>query len=1034
MTQGIEISDFVMMSDITEQSMMSLLKERFQKDNIYTLIRDVVVSVNPYKKLDIYTKKQIDRYKGKNIYELPPHIYTVADTAYLNLRGQGKDQCIIISGESGAGKTEASKLIMEYIAAISGSSIEVDKVKTKLLESNPILEAFGNAKTTRNDNSSRFGKYMDLEFDFLGNPIGGHITTYLLEKSRVVSPAQDERSFHIFYHLLGGADKNLLDKLHLSSNFNDYEYLKKSNCTTVSSLNNKTQFEIIVNALDSVGFTENEKDTLFNCVAAILHIGNISYKKNEVDDEKVTIENPDVCSTIAELLNIKTEDLINALTFRTVVDKSKSSDNKNIKVPLNYEKALSCQDTLAKSLYENLFLWLVSCINNNIIHGKNDGSPKYVIGVLDIYGFEIFQKNSFEQFTINYCNEKLQQLFIELTLKLEQEEYNNEGVEWENIDYFNNKEICDLIENKTNSIIALLNEECRRPGEKSDLIFLDKLNTHIKNNIYFDSREKNRNNKEIDLNMFKIKHYAGDVIYIVDGFIEKNTDLLYNDISLVLNSSSNSCIREMFPLNIDNLKTPETISTQFKNSMSQLIKNLTSKVPHYIRCIKPNNNKRAGEFNDELCLHQCQYLGLLENIKVRRAGYCFKKEFKKFIERFKVLTDETWPNWKGKEEEGVEIILKKAGFNKDEYVLGKTKIFIKKPQSIFNLENLRSENENKVATIIRARWLSYIYRKKYLESRKRIIIVQSMIRSKHEVQKFREVIRKIILIQKRWRGYITRKNIRKELIKYPQFCKILIWKHWKAYKVKKMFRTMIDASNKASNWRKVQWPDETYSNEKHLKNSYQILKNVHYRMNARKYRKELSNDRKEYLEWKSFAMDTFKSKASWSNSIKDQYTNDGLKMANNEKWKTICTDNSKIVQSFDCTKFHRRKLNKEVPRKFVITENDLYLISHDLKLKDKIPFSNLKEIGCSTKSDGIIIFYTSVAKGDLIIRSDSKCIEAISQIGILTKKKGNSIKINVSDSQKFNNAKATIPIEFVDGSNKLTIVPGKEKVVINVPK
>jgi len=1032
--EEIEVSDFVMMSDIDEKSMMDLLKERFTHDKIYTLIRDVVVSVNPYKKLDIYSKKDIDRYKGKNIYELPPHIYTVADSAFLNLREQEQDQCIIISGESGAGKTEASKLIMEYIAAVSGSSAEIDKVKSKLLGSNPILEAFGNAKTTRNDNSSRFGKYMDLEFDFLGNPIGGKITTYLLEKSRVVNPANNERTFHVFYHLLGGADKAYLDKFHLTNNFADYTYLNKSNCTTVATLNDKVQFQGMMKALDDVGFTEDEKNTLFSCIAAVLHIGNLRYKKDEEDEDKVIIENPELCQTIADLLSVQNEDLVTALTYRTVIDKNKFSDQKNIKTPLNLDKALSCQDTLAKSLYEKLFIWLVSCINNKILHGNVYGGNKFVIGVLDIYGFEIFQVNGFEQFTINYCNEKLQQLFIELTLKSEQEEYNSEGVEWENIDYFNNKDICDLIENKTGSVIALLNEECRRPGDKSDLTFLDKLNANVMKNPYYDSREKSLSNKDMDMNMFKIKHYAGDVIYTVDGFIEKNNDLLYNDISYMLNNSTNPAISEMFQNDWDNLKTPETISTQFKNSMNQLIKNLNEKNPHYIRCIKPNSEKKPDLFDDELCLHQCKYLGLLENIKVRRAGYCYRKEFSKFIERFKLLCKETWPNWRGQPEEGVKIILKQAGFQDEDYVLGKTKVFIKKPQMVFHLENCRNDKENDIVTIIRARWLAYAYRKKYLQDMNTIILTQSMIRSKWEVEKFRAIIRNVVLIQKRWRGYITRKNVKKELIQYPNFCSKIIWNNWKGYKGRKMMKDMSEASKKAQNWRSVQWPDDKYANTRFLKASYEILKVVHNRINARKYRKSLPADRKDMLEWKCKAMDEFSSKASWSDSAKDQYSNDGLKIKDTQgaKWSKICTDNSNIIQSFDCTKFHRRNLAKEVPRKMVITENDVYLVSTSLGLKDKIPFSSITEIGCSKKKDGIIIFHTSEAKGDLMIRSDQKCIEVVSQIALASKKKGQEIKVNVSDNQNFNNTRATIPVEFVDGSGKLTVNSGS-KIVISVP-
>jgi len=1036
MTEEVEVSDFVMMDDINEQSMMNLLKERYAKDKIYTLIRDVVVSVNPYKKLDIYSDKYIDRYRGKNIYELPPHIYSVADTAFLNLKDQGQDQCIIISGESGAGKTEASKLIMEYIAAVSGSSNEVDKVKSKLLESNPLLEAFGNAKTTRNDNSSRFGKYMDLQFDFLGNPIGGMITTYLLEKSRVVNPAKDERNFHIFYHLLGGADKALLNKLHLSGNFDDYEYLRKSNCTTVHSLNDKTQFDALMKAIDCIGLKKEEQDTLFKCVAAILHIGNLKFVNDETDEDKVNIENLDTCKIIAELLDVKWEDLVNSLTYRTVIDKNKNSEQKNIKVPLNMQKALSCQDTLAKTLYEKLFSWLVSCINDNIFHTKDDGSHRSVIGVLDIYGFEIFQTNGFEQFTINYCNEKLQQLFIELTLKSEQEEYNNEGIKWENIDYFNNQVICDLIESKTSSVIALLNEECIRPGDKSDLTFLAKLNTNIIKHPHYDSREKTRNSKEMDINMFKIKHYAGDVIYTVDGFIEKNNDLLYNDISFVLNSSSNPHLPIMFPQNIDNIsmKSPETISTQFKNSMNQLIKNLTSKNPHYIRCIKPNNEKQAGIFDDELCLHQCRYLGLLENVRVRRAGYCYRKDFRKFIERFKLLCEDTWPNWRGDLKEGVTLILKAMGLTESDYCLGKTKVFIKKPQTVFLLENARNDKENDIATIIRARWLAHIYRKKYLDDLNEIVDIQSMIRTKFEAQKFKKTIRGVIKIQKHCRGFLTRKHMKKEYIKYPKYCTKMIWKEWVKYKGTRMMKEMSEASKKASNWRSVQWPDQTYANDPKFKEAYEILKKVHARISAKKYRKSLNPERKKYLEWKCVAMTNFGSKASWKNSATAKYDNDGLKLSDNSKWKKICSDGSKIVQSFDCTKFHRKNLKKEVPRKFVVTENDLYLVTTGLGLKDKIPFSNVNEIGCSNQKDGCIIFHTSEAKGDLMIRTDDKCIEAVSQIFLAAKNKGKNIKLTVGDSQNFNNTKKTVPIEFAAGSGaKLTVAQKKDKYVVNVP-
>ncbi|XP_073711010.1 unconventional myosin-Ib isoform X2 [Misgurnus anguillicaudatus] len=765
----IGVGDMVLLEPLSEDSFIGNLKNRFDHNEIYTYIGSVVISMNPYKPLPIYTAEKVEEYRNRNFYELSPHIYALADEAYRSLRDQDKDQCILITGESGSGKTEASKFVMSYVAAVCGKGQEVNKVKEQLLQSNPVLEAFGNAKTVRNDNSSRFGKYMDIEFDFKGDPLGGVISNYLLEKSRVVKQPRGERNFHIFYQLLSGASEDTLKKLKLDRDFSKYNYLSLDSAT-VNGLDDAASFRTVRNAMQIVGFMEDEVQSVLELVAAVLKLGNIEFKPesrvNGFDESRVKDKND--LKEMCELLGLEQSVLERAFSFRTVEAKMEK-----VSTTLNVAQAYYARDALAKNLYSRLFSWLVNRINESI--KAQTKVRKKVMGVLDIYGFEIFEDNSFEQFIINYCNEKLQQIFIELTLREEQEEYVREGIEWTNIEYFNNAIICDLIENNQNGILAMLDEECLRPGTVTDETFLDKLNTVCAEHQHFESRQS-KNSKfltdhSLPHNCFRIQHYAGKVLYRVEGFVDKNNDLLYRDLSQAMYKANHSLIKLLFPEGNPskvNLKRPPTAGFQFKASVGTLMKNLLTKNPNYIRCIKPNDKKAAHIFTDSLVCHQVRYLGLMENVRVRRAGYAFRQAYEPCLERYKMLCKQTWPHWRGQARDGVEVLLTDLQVPVEEFAYGRSKIFIRNPRTLFFLEEKRRQCLEDLATLIQKIFRGWKSRRQFLLLKKSQVVVAAWYRRYAQQKKYQKIRCSALVVQSFIRGWKARKILRE--LKYKKRC------------------------------------------------------------------------------------------------------------------------------------------------------------------------------------------------------------------------------------------------------------------------
>ncbi|XP_063782260.1 unconventional myosin-Ie isoform X1 [Pseudophryne corroboree] len=699
------VDDMVLLSKISEDSIVDNLKKRYMDDFIFTYIGPVLISVNPFKQMPYFGEKEIEMYQGAAQYENPPHIYALADNMYRNMIIDRENQCVIISGESGAGKTVAAKYIMGYISKVSGGGPKVQHVKDIILQSNPLLEAFGNAKTVRNNNSSRFGKYFEIQFSPGGEPDGGKISNFLLEKSRVVMRNPGERSFHIFYQLIEGASKEQRNDLGITS-LDYYYYLSQSGSYKVDDINDKRDFQETMHAMNVIGIFAEEQAMVLQIVAGILHLGNISFKEK---GNYAAVESEEFLAFPTFLLGINESRLKEKLTSRQM-DSKWGGKSESINVTLNVEQACYTRDALAKALHSRVFDYLVDSINKAI---KKD-HEEYNIGVLDIYGFEIFQKNGFEQFCINFVNEKLQQIFIELTLKAEQEEYIQEGIRWTPIEYFNNKIVCDLIENKVNppGVMSILDDVCatmHAVGEGADQTLLQKLQMAVGTHEHFNSWNQG----------FIIHHYAGKVSYDMDGFCERNRDVLFTDLIELMQSSQLPFIKALFPENLhaDKKGRPTTASSKIKKQANDLVNTLIKCTPHYIRCIKPNETKKPRDWEESRVKHQVEYLGLKENIRVRRAGYAYRRVFKKFLLRYAILTKETWPSWRGDEKQGVLHLLHSVNIEPDQFQLGKTKIFIKAPESLFLLEEMRERKYDGYARTIQKAWRKYVARKKYVEMR-----------------------------------------------------------------------------------------------------------------------------------------------------------------------------------------------------------------------------------------------------------------------------------------------------------------------------
>ncbi|KAF5304800.1 hypothetical protein FQR65_LT07817 [Abscondita terminalis] len=753
-------NDLTSLSYLHEPAVLYNLQVRFcQHKYIYTYCGIVLVAINPYNELPIYDIDTIQTYRGQAMGDLDPHIFAVAEEAYTKLEREQRDQSIIVSGESGAGKTVSAKYAMRYFATVGGSATET-QIEKKVLASSPIMEAIGNAKTTTNDNSSRFGKFIELQFNKQYNIIGASMRTYLLEKSRVVFQAPLERNYHIFYQLCAARD----NFPHLKLQNHDYfYYLAQGKSSSIEGVSDLHYFNETVNALSLLGFSETDQNDIFMILSALLHLGNVKFvdciisTENEQDQEGSGILDTDEnLEIMSNLLQIDKDQIRMWLCTKKIV-----SMRETILKPMSTMQASISRDALAKYIYEELFNWIVTIINKAL---ETDIPRHKFIGVLDIYGFETFEINSFEQFCINYANEKLQQQFNLHVFKLEQEEYIKEEIEWTMIDFYDNQPCIDLIEAKL-GILSLLDEECKMP-KGSDGSWTEKLYSKCLQSRHF---EKAR----FGTSAFVINHFADKVQYESSGFLEKNRDTVLEEQVTVIKYSKNPFIRNLFckdsllpgtklkvisakPVVNTQKSHKKSVGSQFKDSLNLLMGTLNATTPHYVRCIKPNDSKSAFEYNPQRAVQQLRACGVLETVRISAAGFPSRWAYLEFFYRYRALCKFQDID-RNDLKRTCEKILNQYIKIPDMYQFGKTKIFFRAGQVAY-LEKLRADKLRKCCIIVQSTVRAFIYRRKYLRLKKSVCGIQRYGRG-YLARRLADKLRRnkaAITIQRYVRGWVKR--------------------------------------------------------------------------------------------------------------------------------------------------------------------------------------------------------------------------------------------------------------------------------------
>uniref|UniRef100_A0A8C3YQK6 Myosin heavy chain 15 n=1 Tax=Catagonus wagneri TaxID=51154 RepID=A0A8C3YQK6_9CETA len=729
------VEDLAMLTHLNEASVLHTLKRRYEHGMIYTYSGLSCVSINPHKWLPVYHKDVMAAYRGNRRSEAPPHIFAVADNAFRDMLHNRRNQSILFTGESGAGKTVNTKHIIQYFAniAITGESRERQgTLHDQIKRVNPTLEAFGNAKTLRNDNSSRFGKFIRMYFCARGKLSAAVIDTYLLEKSRVIFQQPGERNFHIFYQILSGK-KELLDMLLVSENPSDFHFCSHG-VVAVESSDDAEEFLVTDQAMDIMGFLPDEKYGSYKLTGAIMHFGNLKFKQKP-REEQVEADGMENADKAAFLMGVNSSELVKGLIHPRI-----KIANEYVTRGQNVEQVTYAVGALSKSIYERMFKWLVARIN-----GALDAklSRQFFIGILDITGFEMLEYNSLEQLCINFTNEKLQQFFNQHTLVLEQEEYRKEGIDWVPIDFGLDLQACiDLIE-KPMGIFSILEEECMF-HQATDVTLKTKLfDNHFGKSVHF-QKPKPDSEKKHEVH-FELVHYAGVVSYNISGWLEKNKDFLNETVVAIFQKSSNrllaklfeNCISSNTALQFGEKKRRKgasyrVVASLHKENLNKLMTNLKSTAPHFVRCINPNVNKTPGVMDPYLVLQQLRCNGVLEGIRICREGFPKQLLYADFKQRYYILNPSAFPKSKfASNRKAIEELLDSLGMDHTQYCFGITKVFLK-AGFLGQLEAMRDERLSKVFTLLQARVRGKLMQIKFqriLEERDALLLIQWNIRA-----------------------------------------------------------------------------------------------------------------------------------------------------------------------------------------------------------------------------------------------------------------------------------------------------------------
>ncbi|KFM10712.1 Myosin heavy chain, skeletal muscle, adult, partial [Aptenodytes forsteri] len=739
-----KVEDMAMMTHLHEPAVLYNLKERYAAWMIYTYSGLFCVTVNPYKWLPVYNPEVVLAYRGKKRQEAPPHIFSISDNAYQFMLTDRENQSILITGESGAGKTVNTKRVIQYFATIAASGEKKKEeqqsgkmqgtLEDQIISANPLLEAFGNAKTVRNDNSSRFGKFIRIHFGATGKLASADIETYLLEKSRVTFQLKAERSYHIFYQVTSNKKPELIDMLLISTNPYDFHFVSQGE-VSVPSIDDQEELMATDSAIDILGFTADEKTAIYKLTGAVMHYGNLKFKQKQ-REEQAEPDGTEVADKAAYLMGLNSADLLKALCCPRV-----KVGNEYVTKGQTVEQVHNAVGALAKAVYERMFLWMVVRINQQL---DTKQPRQYFIGVLDIAGFEIFDFNSFEQLCINFTNEKLQQFFNHHMFVLEQEEYKKEGIEWEFIDFGMDLAACIELIEKPMGIFSILEEECMFP-KATDTSFKNKLyDQHLGKSANFQKPKLVKGKAEAH---FSLIHYAGTVDYNINGWLEKNKDPLNETVIGLYQKSSLKTLALLFANYGGEAEAGggggkkggkkkgssfQTVSALFRENLNKLMTNLRSTHPHFVRCIIPNETKTPGAMEHELVLHQLRCNGVLEGIRICRKGFPSRVLYADFKQRYRVLNISAIPEGQFMDsKKASEKLLGSIDVDHTQYRFGHTKVFFK-AGLIGLLEEMRDEKLAEIMTRTQARCRGFLMRVEYrkmVERRDALFCIQYNVRA-----------------------------------------------------------------------------------------------------------------------------------------------------------------------------------------------------------------------------------------------------------------------------------------------------------------